>query len=361
MATIMAKEFLEALEPPLSDKSREKLLQALSKGGNGLETLSSIDSDGLKELGIASPLERATLLSAAASHSVMAPPPKCDPPGPVVIEVKIGFTELGSIDTVNGTYHCRFFLDLFWTDPRLVGCTSVPAGTWHPEGIYVVNAQDDLTTHAYEAPILIDSATGRLLWAQDIQGTLTNHMSLEAFPFDSDKLELLIHQAETANRSEYVLRPFGGGWNGYRTRGDAETHALESRSVQCFFDVSSQLDEWKVRARVRVRVRVGVRARVDASSTSPLSSISARVRSRVRARVRVRAGVGMMIRVVDGVRTRVRVRVGIGARVRVHASLLRWLLAAWWKLRPEPEREELAACGRAVVCLRDCAAWRAAR
>ena len=128
----------------------------------------------------------------------MAPPPRMDPPGPVVVEVKFGFIELSAIDTINQSFRCRFFLDLTWEDPRLIGASSVPDGTWFPKGVYIINAHGALDIAAYSKPILVDSATGRVLWAQDIQGAITNQMSLAAFPFDMDVLEVYVHQAESA-------------------------------------------------------------------------------------------------------------------------------------------------------------------
>lgn len=47
-----------------------------------------------------------------------------------------------------------------------------------------------------------------------------------------------------ASRDDYVLRPFGGGWNGYRTRSDAETMEAEAACIRCFFDPEEELDEF---------------------------------------------------------------------------------------------------------------------
>jgi len=150
------------------------------------------------------------------------------------------------VDTVAQTAWARFFVDLYWHDPRLVGATSVPDGTWYPKGVYIVNSAGDLVIDAYEKPVLVESATGKILWAQEIQGTLVNRMDLRLFPFDVDDIEVFVHQSEHSLRSEYVLRPFGGGWNGYRTRSDEETLQMESTSVNFFFDVFKELDEWLV-------------------------------------------------------------------------------------------------------------------
>mgnify|MGYP003683914619 CR=1 FL=1 len=243
---LMARGFLEALVPPISSAARERLLRALEGAGQGLATLARLDADALRELGVESPLERASLLAAAADGAVMAPPPRVTPPGPVIVEVKIGFMHIEAISTVDQCYSCRFFLDLLWDDPRLVGATTVPDGTWFLKGVYLLNALGELTIHAYEKPILLDGKTGRVLWAQDVQGTFSNSMSLHDFPFDTDMLELYVHQAESASRDEYVLRPYGGGWNGYRRLSDGEAHERESRSVQTFFDVTAEIDEWHV-------------------------------------------------------------------------------------------------------------------
>ena len=240
----MAIDILDAMEPPLSEASREALLNAISDEGCGISAITWLDLEGLKELGITSLLERAQILAAASNHSVMAPAPKPPGGGPLVVEVKIGFVALGQVDTVTQTAWARFFVDLYWHDPRLIGATSVPDGTWFPKGIYIPNSAGDLCIDAYEKPVMMDSATGKLLWAQEIQGQLVNRMDLSSFPFDHDAIEVFVHQAEDSNRDEYVLRPAGGGWNGYRTRSDEETIAMESTSVNFFFDVFEELDEW---------------------------------------------------------------------------------------------------------------------
>lgn len=238
----MAVDMIDAIEPPLTEESREALLCAIEDKGCSLSAISWLDLDGLKELGIRPLLERAHIL--AASKDLMAPAPKTPNGGPVIVEVKIGFVALSQIDTVSQTAWARFFVDLYWTDPRLAGATSVPDGTWFPKGVYIPNSAGELCIDAYEKPVLMDSSTGRLLWAQEIQGQLVNRMDLKSFPFDHDAIEVFVHQAEHSSREEYVLRPFGGGWNGYRTRSDEETLSLESTSVNFFFDVFKDLDEW---------------------------------------------------------------------------------------------------------------------
>mmetsp|Transcript_42702 Transcript_42702/g.109304 ORF Transcript_42702/g.109304 Transcript_42702/m.109304 type:complete len:492 (-) Transcript_42702:1095-2570(-) len=242
----MAIDTLDAMQPPLCAASREALLRAIEDEHVSLKHITYLDLEGLKELGIEPLMERAQILAAAAEHSVMAPAPTAPGGGPLVVEVKVGFVALGQVDTVAQTAWARFFVDLYWHDPRLVGATSVPDGTWFPNGVYIINSAGDLTIDAYDKPVLVDSATGKVLWAQEIQGTLVNRMDLRAFPFDVDDIEVWVHQSEHSNREEYVLRPLGGGWNGYRSRSDEETAKLESTSVQFFFDVFKELDEWLV-------------------------------------------------------------------------------------------------------------------
>ena len=46
------------------------------------------------------------------------------------------------------------------------------------------------------------------LWLQEFCGLLKNPMSLRAFPFDTDFIEVFIHQAEASTRDDYIFRPF---------------------------------------------------------------------------------------------------------------------------------------------------------
>jgi len=53
---------------------------------------------------------------------------------------------------------------------------------------------------------------------------------------------------ETSTREEYVLRPWGGGFNGYRgeEKDDDKAMEMERTGVNFFFDVFDDLEEWEI-------------------------------------------------------------------------------------------------------------------
>lgn len=143
-------------------------------------------------------------------HGKLCAPPPLGPNGePVIVRPKLGFTSLSQIDTVNQTVHVRFFLDLYWVDPRVKGATYVPDGIWRPDNCYVQNQHGEMTVIEHgDRPVLVDSSKGLLLWPQEFCGLMKNPMSLRAFPFDTDFIEIFIHQSEACTRDDYIFRPF---------------------------------------------------------------------------------------------------------------------------------------------------------
>lgn len=75
----------------------------------------------------------------------------------------------------------RFFLDLYWNDRRVIGCSHVPDGIWRPANCYVANQHGEMARILHnDTPVLMDSSTGLLLWAVELCGTLQNPMGLQA-------------------------------------------------------------------------------------------------------------------------------------------------------------------------------------
>jgi hypothetical protein len=132
----------------------------------------------------------------------------------------------------------RFFLELYWHDPSLINASgsSVPDGVWRPENVFVVNSFGPMrrSKPGVDTLSLIDSSSGLLLLSTEYFGKLYNPMALQTFPFDSDSIELHLHQAEDSSRDEYVFRPFADS-------------ASEASSVKLFFDPWRTLGEWHVR------------------------------------------------------------------------------------------------------------------
>ena len=230
----MAIDFLGSLSPPLLPESLAALKNKLPQhAGISVSVLAQLGLDGLKEVtGIESCVERARILSAVSDPTSAFAPPPLGPNGePVIVRPKIGFTQVSQLDTVHQTVNVRFFLDLYWRDPRVVGLAFVPDGIWRPAHCYVLNQHGEMTRILHtDRPVLIDSAEGLLLWPIELVGTLQNPMDLHAFPFDHDIIELHIHQNEQSSREEYLLRPY-------------ESASDEQASVRFFFGIHADLTE----------------------------------------------------------------------------------------------------------------------
>lgn len=163
-----------------------------------------------------------------------APPPLGANGAPVVVRPKIGFTNLNNIDTVIQTVFVRFFLDLYWNDPRMVGATYVPENIWRPAGCYVINQVEDMSVVDHEEqPILVDSKTGLFLWPIEFCGAVVNEMNLRDFPFDRDSIEVHVHQAESSSRDEFILRPF-------------DDPSEEQQAVRFFFNAFDAVTEFEI-------------------------------------------------------------------------------------------------------------------
>ena len=233
----MALDFLHALRPPLLPATLERLEAVLPTSNVGLSVLAALKTKELGTLlGVSNVVELArikTSLSHDASERY-APPPLGPNGEPVVVRPKIGFTAMNQVDTVNQTVHVRFYLDLYWNDPRVAGLGYVPDGVWRPADCYVINQHGEMDRIRHgDNPVLIDSTTGLLLWPVELVGELQNPMKLHAFPFDCDDISIHVHQNETSSRDDYLLRPFT----------DA---AEEQQSVRFFFGVFEDLTEFDV-------------------------------------------------------------------------------------------------------------------
>ena len=99
----------------------------------------------------------------------------------------------------------RFYLDLYWIDPRMIGQKRVPEGIWRPADCYVINQHGEMSRILHDdRPTLIDSETGMLLWPVELVGEIQNPMRLQKFPFDADAIELHIHQVARSGERRVV-------------------------------------------------------------------------------------------------------------------------------------------------------------
>jgi len=235
-------DIVKQINPPIANATVERLGRVLVERQVSLSLIKSLSSEDLKAdpFLIMDPIDRARILSGVAGASC-GPPPVEQLGGPVIVRPKIGFSRLGEIDTLTATASGRFFVDHYWRDPRMVGQSYVPDGIWRPEGVYIANQYGSLEvmTHVDRPTIADADAQGRstgglLLWPTEYDGTLVNPMTLHAFPFDHDSLDIYIHQAEHASSEEYVFRGF-------------DSDDDEQTSVRFFFSIFETLSEWQLR------------------------------------------------------------------------------------------------------------------
>ena len=128
------------------------------------------------------------------------------------------------------------------------GKAYVPDGMWRPSGVYIGNQYGTMECVEHvDRPSIADmkdgvSASGLLCWPTEYEGQLTNPMSLHAFPFDFDEVQLYVHQAEDSSADEYVFRAY-------------EADNDEAASVRFFFGVNEALAEWEVRGHSKLCCR----------------------------------------------------------------------------------------------------------
>ena len=265
----MVLDVLRTIEPPLKAETSTQLAKALKLEKVNLPTLAKLGHEelagactgldpttlALKMLlsrtnlvlaappfSVASSVERARIIS-TVENTPFAPPPTDLFGGPVVVYPKIGFTRLDSFDTVNSTVAVRFFLDLYWTDPRIKGKSYVPDGMWRPAGVLVINRTEEMEGCAAESkPVIADadpenggrSKNGLLLWPAEYSGTIINPMKLRGFPFDFDSVCIKLQQPEEASAEDFVFRTY-------------DDPVDEYNAVRFFFDIGDQLSEWQLR------------------------------------------------------------------------------------------------------------------
>ncbi len=244
----MAIDILATIEPALTSATMDSLSSVLKEHRVNVTTLRKMGHNELsaEPFGISSSIERARIL-AAIECTPYAPPPNDLFGGPVIVRPKMGFTRLDSFDTVSATVEIRFFLDCYWTDPRIKGRSYVPDGMWRPDGVLLINRCGEMEVLAHEEkPVIADvdpatglSRNGLLLWPAEYAGTISNPMSLKDFPYDFDSVVIKMQQSEDGSSADYVFRPY-------------EDAADEATAVRFFFDIEEQLTEWQLRGHSRI-------------------------------------------------------------------------------------------------------------
>ncbi|EDQ84226.1 uncharacterized protein MONBRDRAFT_39352 [Monosiga brevicollis MX1] len=221
--------FLGRMHPPLPEADLAKYRDLVLKHEIQVGDLAVLGVDGLQQLGISN-LVHAARIAAAAQGDVRSDPPKVDGK-PVEVQAKVGIISFGRVDTVSQSAYVRFFFDLHWIDPSMIGAdpANVPPYLWRPDA-YVFNATGDYNKTVHPATLL-DPERGLMLQALEFEATFDNPMDLRDFPFDSDAATIHVIAVEEQSAEDYVLRPWSEG---------------EANATKLFFDPEF-VAEWTIR------------------------------------------------------------------------------------------------------------------
>jgi hypothetical protein len=129
-------------------------------------------------------------------NAMLVPPPTGG--GPVKVSVALHVLNLSNIDEVTERFQLTGYLIVQWRDPRLTYQRSGPAdrfrllspdSVWRPK-LVMINVV--APRHTYEEALRVDP-DGSMNYAEHFDAVLTSTFRLKAFPFDTQKLEVIIH------------------------------------------------------------------------------------------------------------------------------------------------------------------------
>jgi hypothetical protein len=146
--------------------------------------------------------------AAAASAPLAAFPAGLDPNamlsppliggGPVKVTVALHVLNLASIDEVTERFQLTGYLLTQWRDPRLTYQpggpaekfrTLTPGSVWQPR-LVIINVVGP--RHTYETSLRVEP-DGLMSYVERFDAALTSTFHLKSFPFDAQKLEIIIH------------------------------------------------------------------------------------------------------------------------------------------------------------------------
>jgi hypothetical protein len=129
-------------------------------------------------------------------NSMLLPPPADG--GRVKVSVALHVLNLSSIDEVTERFHLTGYLLAQWRDPRLAYRPSgasdtfrvlAPDSVWRPK-LVMINVVAPRNTYERSLRVAPD---GLISYADRFDAVLTSTFRLKSFPFDKQKLEVIIH------------------------------------------------------------------------------------------------------------------------------------------------------------------------
>ena len=129
-------------------------------------------------------------------NSLLLPPPAAD--GRVKVSVALHVLNLSSIDEVTERFQLTGYLMAQWTDSRLTYQqagprdgyrTLAPDSVWRPK-LVIINVVEPRQTHETSMRVTAD---GTVYYVERFDALVTSTFHLKPFPFDRQKLEVLVH------------------------------------------------------------------------------------------------------------------------------------------------------------------------
>lgn len=125
------------------------------------------------------------------------------------VEVNVVVYDIDAIDSVAENFVANFYMEFSWMDPGLAhpGPDSTSRNLediWHPR-IQILNEQNLVRTFPESVEIRPD---GEVIYRQRVWGSLSQPLVLNEFPFDSQKLEIILIGTEFGStRARFIISP----------------------------------------------------------------------------------------------------------------------------------------------------------
>jgi hypothetical protein len=120
--------------------------------------------------------------------------------------VKIGFSKIYDIDTINQRFNGEIIIEIKWHDPKIKSIDDdLSKISWKPE-LYVENAINDIREETTRK-ILLDNQTNLLMISEirRIKGIFHENLELEHFPLDIQDLTITLASKKSISKVNLIL------------------------------------------------------------------------------------------------------------------------------------------------------------
>ncbi|MGH7913702.1 MAG: hypothetical protein ACREPW_03495, partial [Candidatus Binataceae bacterium] len=168
--------------------------------------LAAILIGSLAASAMAAPSPLAAFPAGLDPNSMLLPPPIEG--GPIKVTIALHVLNLSSIDEVSERFRLTGYLLAQWRDPRLTYPaagpndkfkTLSPDSVWRPR-LVIINVVEP--RHTYETSLRV-APDGLMSYAERFDALVTSTFHLKSFPFDTQKLEIIIHPF--TNQQQFVI------------------------------------------------------------------------------------------------------------------------------------------------------------